>query len=603
MRIDKVIMKRKKVPFYRCILFKVCLIIFVAMLSTVFIGSVIIFQSAKREDEANIISMTYSFTNMMKVGFTDDVVQWLFDYWEAHYKDMHYLSRKEAEDDELYNAWMKDHEEAAELYNNCFLSVAACSVKDLEAMSDQDQLLFAEYYYFINSQSYDMATAYEGRNSTYSIFKVIDTDEGEQEYLYFGNNTQEPALGNVEPISSIRKLFIRKILNTGYGLDQLENIITRDGHFYIYSAAPILLNDDVVAIVELQYPWTETRNDLLYQTGRTIGGIVVYIIICEIIIILLLFFMIIRPVRRLQEQILDYTKDKDAGGCEKGLLWLNKRKDEVGSLARDVTNMTKEMDRYICEIYKFAEEKADSKAALSVAAKIQLDMLPCRFPAFPDRDDFCIFASMTPAKEVGGDFYDFFLLDDDHLGMVIADVSEKGIPASLFMVISKTLIKDQARMCRSPKTILEDVNNKLFESNGEGMFVTVWLGILTISTGKIVAANAGHEYPALRKADGEFELFKDEHGFVLGTMKDMKYTEYELELEKGGCLFLYTDGVPEATNLNDELFGTDRMLEALNKDPKAEPGVLLDNVKKATDEFVGEAPQFDDLTMMAVTLK
>ena len=204
---------------------------------------------------------------------------------------------------------------------------------------------------------------------------------------------------------------------------------------------------------------------------------------------------------------------------------------------------------------------------------------------------------------MGGYLYVFFLLDDDHLGMVIADVSEKGIPASLFMVISKTLIKDQAQMCRSPKTILEEVNNKLCESNGEGMFVTVWLGILTISTGKIVAANAGHEFPAIRKANGEFELFKDEHGFVLGCMKDMKYNEYEMELEKGGCLFLYTDGVPEATNANDKLFGTDRMLEALNKDPKATPGDLLDNVKKATDEFVGDAPQFDDLTMMAVTLK
>ena len=277
--------------------------------------------------------------------------------------------------------------------------------------------------------------------------------------------------------------------------------------------------------------------------------------------------------------------------------------DELEELAGSFNHMNREIRGYLNNLVSVTAERERIGTELNVATCIQADMLPCSFPAFPDRDDFDIFASMTPAKEVGGDFYDFFLLDDDHLAMVMADVSEKGIPAALFMVISKTLIKDQAQMCRSPKTILEEVNNKLYESNGEGMFVTVWLGILTISTGHIVAANAGHEYPALRKADGKFELVIDKHGFVLGTMKDMKYTEYEMELEKGGCLFLYTDGVPEATNADEQLFGTDRMIEALNKEPGAAPEALLTNVKKATDEFVGEAPQFDDLTMMAVTLK
>jgi sigma-B regulation protein RsbU (phosphoserine phosphatase) len=187
--------------------------------------------------------------------------------------------------------------------------------------------------------------------------------------------------------------------------------------------------------------------------------------------------------------------------------------------------------------------------------------------------------------------------------MVMADVSGKGVPAALFMVISKTLIKDQAQMCRSPKTILEEVNNKLIESNAEGMFVTVWLGILEISTGKIIASNAGHEYPAMRKANGEFELIKDKHGMMVGAMPGVKYTDYEMELEKGGCLFVYTDGVPEATDANCQLFGTDRMIDALNKEPLASPEALLKNVKDATDEFIGDAPQFDDLTMLAVTLR
>ena len=227
-------------------------------------------------------------------------------------------------------------------------------------------------------------------------------------------------------------------------------------------------------------------------------------------------------------------------------------------------------------------------------------MLPCIFPPFPARLDFDIYAHMSPAKEVGGDFYDFFLLDDDYLALVMADVSGKGVPAALFMVISKTLIKDHAQITRSPKIILETVNNILMENNAEDMFVTVWLGIMEISTGKITAANAGHEYPVVKGADGEFTLIKDKHGVVVGAMEDIRYRQYEMQLEPGGCLFLYTDGIPEATNAREEMFGTDRMLEALNLEPDANPERLLSNVLNSVNNFVGSAPQFDDMTMLAL---
>ena len=209
---------------------------------------------------------------------------------------------------------------------------------------------------------------------------------------------------------------------------------------------------------------------------------------------------------------------------------------------------------------------------------------------------------MTPAKEVGGDFYDFFLLDDDHLGLVMADVSGKGVPAALFMMMSKILVNNFAMMGGSPAKVLEQTNSQICRNNDEEMFVTVWFGVLEISTGKVTAANAGHEYPILKKADGKFELFKDKHGFVVGGMEGMKYKEYEFTIEKGGTLFLYTDGVAEATNAEEKLFGTDRMLDALNIDPQTDPKTLLFNMKKSVDEFVGDAPQFDDLTMLAVKL-
>ena len=209
---------------------------------------------------------------------------------------------------------------------------------------------------------------------------------------------------------------------------------------------------------------------------------------------------------------------------------------------------------------------------------------------------------MNPAKEVGGDFYDFFLIDDDHLAMVMADVSGKGVPAALFMVIAKTLIKNRTQMDSemSPSKILFDVNNQLCEGNEAGLFVTVWLAILQISTGKGIAANAGHEHPAIRRANGDYELSVYKHSPAVATMEYMKFREHEFELHPGDCLFVYTDGVTEATNASNELFGDKRLVNALNTNPDAEPTELLPIVSKAIGEFVADAPQFDDITMLAM---
>lgn len=245
-------------------------------------------------------------------------------------------------------------------------------------------------------------------------------------------------------------------------------------------------------------------------------------------------------------------------------------------------------------------EKERIGAELHVATQIQSSMLPCIFPAFPEYQEFDIYASMNPAKEVGGDFYDFFLVDRDHLALVIADVSGKGVPAALFMMISKTLLKNVAQAGLLPKEALQKVNNQLLESNEAEMFVTVWLGIYEISTGKLTAANAGHEYPALKRADGRFELYKDRHGFVLAGMENTRYREYELQLDEGDILFVYTDGVAEATDRDNQLYGAERMLDALNRRTDAGPQELLEDVKADIDGFVGDAMQFDDITMMAL---
>ena len=238
---------------------------------------------------------------------------------------------------------------------------------------------------------------------------------------------------------------------------------------------------------------------------------------------------------------------------------------------------------------------------LKMASEIQGSVLPHDFPPFPDRTEFDIYASMDPAREVGGDFYDYFLIDEDHLGLVIADVSGKGIPASLFMMISKVIVQSCAMLGQGPANILTKTNEAL-SSNQVDMFVTVWVGILEISTGKLTAANAGHEYPALMK-NGTFSLFKDKHGFVVGGMEGVRYREYELFLEPGDKLFVYTDGVPEATDSAGKMFGTKRMLDALNEEADASPQIILSHVSKAVECFVKDAEQFDDLTMLCLEYK
>ena len=274
--------------------------------------------------------------------------------------------------------------------------------------------------------------------------------------------------------------------------------------------------------------------------------------------------------------------------------------DEVQMLSESVLKMEEDINAYIENLTSVTAEKERIGAELDVAARIQANMLPGIFPPFPDRKEIDIYATMTPAREVGGDFYDLFLVDDDHLALVMADVSGKGVPAALFMVIAKTLLKNRAQMGVSPKEVLESVNNQLCENNESEMFVTVWLGIYQLSTGKLVAANAGHEYPAIRRREGGFELFKDRHGFVLAGMENSRYREYELTLLPGEAIFVYTDGVAEATDSENNLFGTDRMLQALNRHPGTSAQETLMQVKEEIDRFVGEVPQFDDITMLCL---
>ena len=241
---------------------------------------------------------------------------------------------------------------------------------------------------------------------------------------------------------------------------------------------------------------------------------------------------------------------------------------------------------------------AATEAELNLATDIQTSMLPSIFPPFPTRKEFDLYASMDPAKEVGGDFYDFFMIDDDHLGIVIADVSGKGVPSALFMMSSKILIAEHATMGGTPADILARVNNSIIATGNTKMFVTVWLGVAELSTGKVITANGGHEYPMIN-VNGQYELYEDKHGIALGVLENAKYINHEFTLKKGDSIFVYTDGVAEATNADNVLFEEERVLDALNAMPKdASQEEVLKGVHMAVDEFVKTAPQHDDLTMI-----
>lgn len=273
--------------------------------------------------------------------------------------------------------------------------------------------------------------------------------------------------------------------------------------------------------------------------------------------------------------------------------------DEIENLCVSIQKMEKDMRHYIRDITHITAEKERLGAELKVATAIQSSMLPHGTDPFPEKKEFEIFATMTPAKEVGGDFYDFFLIDQDHLALVMADVSGKGVASALFMVVAKTLLKNACQSHSQPHEILEQVNKQLCENNDAGMFVTVWLGILQLSTGQLSYANGGHEYPCLQSKSADFSLLKEKPGMVLAAFPQSKYQPYSLQLQPHDVLFLYTDGVIEANSLGAVFYGKQRMLDSLNKS-KGNPQAVLAQIQGDIAQFVGDEPQFDDLTMLCL---
>ena len=395
-----------------------------------------------------------------------------------------------------------------------------------------------------------------------------------------------------------------------------ENIL--DASSAVYEASGPIMSGETGAMLSggVYYAYTPVSSanwkfcvhipeSLVLAPVKAMERNIVAAIIAFIVILALIILCVVLMVRRFSRNLTAplIALGKDAQTISSGDLDYRaeiRSNDEIGDLAKSFNGMAASLKEYIENLTAVTAEKERIGAELDVATHIQKSMLPCIFPAFPDRKEFDVYATMNPAKEVGGDFYDFFMVDDTHLAVVMADVSGKGVPAALFMVIGKTLIKDHTEPGISLGDVFSDVNNMLCDSNSEGLFITAFEGVLDLVTGEFRYVNAGHEPPYICKQGEGYEAYRIKAGFVLAGMEDLRYREGSLQLSAGDRIFLYTDGVTEATDAENQLYGSERLHRVLNDHLDANPEALLAAVKADVDHFVGDAPQFDDITMLCM---
>ncbi|MBQ0110691.1 MAG: SpoIIE family protein phosphatase [Oscillospiraceae bacterium] len=359
-------------------------------------------------------------------------------------------------------------------------------------------------------------------------------------------------------------------------------------------------NNNPTALIVADMPMPTIEETLAKYLISTILITVLIVAIFMAVFIIVMMRTVTRPTKIIAKEAQAFTESDIQLST---VLPQIKQKDEIGQLAGSIYKMEQDIQSYVENLTAVTAEKERIGAELDVAKNIQASMLPCIFPPFPEKKELDIFASMTPAKEVGGDFYDFFMVDEKHIAIVMADVSGKGVPAALFMVIGKTLIKDHTQLHDNLSDVFSDVNNLLCEANSQGLFITAFEGVLDLETGEFNFVNAGHEMPFIYHAGEGYKPEKIRPGFVLAGMEDMKFKGGTFQLNPGDKIFQYTDGVTEATNADNKLFGMERLEETLNKCCDFTPEETVIQVKADVDEFVGEAPQFDDITMLCLHYK
>ncbi len=446
-----------------------------------------------------------------------------------------------------------------------------------------------------------------GQMKEVSRIYIIQVDDKFEECTYIFDavniDTAVYDIGEKAKINS--KRYKRKLKNLYSMKRPKENYMKRSSKnaesSYFTTLVPVKKADgEIVGILGIQY---SIKKLVVSGVSFSIWASVITILIIIVISILVYRFFrknIVLPIIDICDESKRFASENTIVKekmLEEKLIEENSKITEIRELAQSIDKMECDTIKYIDNLTIATKERERVGTELKLASAIQKSMLA---NDLPNSSSFNISATMMPAKEVGGDFYDFYMIDDNHLALVIADVAGKGIPAALFMMITKVLLKTRMSISLTPAEVLTVVNKEIYKNNQTNMFITVWLGVLELSTGMLTFSNAGHEDIAIYREKKKFTIHKKKHGIVLGAFEDYEYKNYHLRLNGGDKLFLYTDGVVEAMNKDGTMFGIERMLEALNKSKDDKVSEILTNVQSDVDKFVGEATQFDDLTMLAI---
>ena len=522
-----------------------------------------------------------------------EAYKWLFRYWYSHSADL------DIEYDAAYNNGTKTVEKVksfAERHPETHLKYV--SEYDLLGMTEEDRKLYAEIAY---SWLTDRIDQIKNVHDVDYLF-VVMTEEPYDEQFFVLSGAYPGAVRGTD----YEEVYTLGVTSTVGQSQQkaMENAIKNRNHLadagnYLDYYSFLGRSGGIPILVGLTYDLTSINDQIRSETRNDTAAAVLGQLGLSVICMLMVYFLALRPLKTVQANIRRYRETKDGLAVKADLSRVNS-KNEIGELTKDIIELTEEIDNYVDEIETITSEKQRIESELDMARRIQLSMMPNLFPPFPERKEFYLHAYVDPAREVGGDFYDYFFIDDDHLCLVIADVSGKGVPAALFMMAAKIILKSSAMQGKSPAEILTATNRAICENNPQDMFVTVWLGVLELSTGNLTAVNAGHEYPAVKRADGRFEVIKTKHSLFIGGMDDVTYKEYELDLKPGDKIFVYTDGLPEATDSAGEMLGMDRMTDALNEYLDEKPRPLIEGMRESVNKFVKDAEQFDDITMMCL---
>ena len=519
---------------------------------------------------------------------------WLVDYFYEHGAGL------------MDSVTDEDMEQSDFLFDDEMLLIADTFPREqLETFTPLQQKLYA-YHMFYKVYGDFMVSAEYLFIQQKTVF-IMDIRDGREGFLY---QYADPSYTDPEKryqfteLGMIRKDLApsedtRKKLRSAASdeMQFYEEKETEDGKYYMIGYAPLKVDGENRLILGIGVDWTRQKSlqdSTLYQV---LNSLFAGFVLVAGVLLIFLHRAAVDPAVKIQKGVRDYAKNKDSRAVVDQMKTIRKR-NELGVLADDIADMVTEIDRYTAENAALSEARNRVETELSLATHFQRELLP---KGTMQTDRFRLAASMDPAREVGGDFYDFFLLDEDHLVFLIADVSDKGMSAAFFMAITKTMIKSRARMGGKASEIIPYVNEMLEENNPEGHFVTSWIAIIDLRTGEVNSCNAGHDYPAFCMSEAGYVIEKMPHGTPIAFGLGAAPVDYDFTMPHGGRILLYTDGITDAMRADGERFGAERLQQVLNDNRDLEDEELLAAITRAIREFAGDAPQFDDMTMLSFT--